>query len=135
MPLYTGVTGKISINIGGVSKELLHLSNWNVDLSKDIIEGTYFGKGWKEKKPGVKDWTASFDGSADFTTDSGQKDLMDAFMNDTELEGSFYLDDDTFLSGPCIIESLSISHAADGKADISISVAGNGKPDLTTPET
>jgi len=136
MALYTGVTGKIAVKKGtAAAVDIAHMSGWTVDLSREIIEVVSLGSDAKEKIAGIKDWTASFDGTADFATTSGQKDLMDAYDDGSELEASFYLDDDTFLSGPCIIESLSISHAADGKADISISVAGNGKPDLTTPET
>ena len=119
--LYTGVTGKISID----GNEILHMANWSVDLSKNILDDVSFGQPFKGKAPGINDWSSSFDGTTDFSTGSGQYDLVTAFANGTFVDADFYLDDDTFLSGNALIESLSISSAADGKSDISIGLAGN----------
>ena len=136
MALYTGVTGKIAVKKGtAAAVDIDHMSGWTVDLSREIIEVVSLGSDAKEKIAGIKDWTASFDGTADFATTSGQKDLMDAYDDGSELEASFYLDDDTFLTGNCLIESLSISNTADGKAEISISLSGTGSTALTTPTT
>lgn len=134
MALYSGVTGKISTKIGtGEAKDLLHMATWSVSLTKAMIEVTSFGSDYKEKVPGIKDWTAKSDGTADFASTSGQADLIDAFENGTVIEGAFYLDDDTFLKGNCYITDLQIDHDAAGAAKISISVAGSGKATLTTP--
>lgn len=134
MALYSGVTGKLSIKSGsGTEKELVHMSNWSVELTKEILEVLSFGEDYKEKVPSVKDWSASADGTADFATDSNQKDLVDAFESGTKLTASFYLDKDTFLVGDCYVESLTIEHAADGKGDISISLAGSQAATLTLP--
>lgn len=134
MALYSGVTGKITTKIGtGTAAELLHMTNWSVDLSKEMIEAISFGEDYKEKVPGVKDWSASADGSTDFATTSGQKALVDAFEGGTKIEAAFYLDTTTFMTGDCYIESLSISHAADGKSEVSIKLAGSGGIDLTVP--
>lgn len=134
MSLYSGVTGKISIKKGaGEAKDIVHMSSWNVELSKEMHEGSYFGQDYKEKKPGVKDWSAEAEGSADFATTSGQKDLLDAFEDGSIVEASFYLDVNTFFKGDAYIESLSISSAADGTPEISISLAGSGGVTLTVP--
>ncbi len=134
MAIYTGVTGKISIKKGATAaKDIVHMANWTVDLSKEMIEAISFGSNYKEKVPGIKDWTASFDGTADFATESGQKDLVDAYEDDSVLEASFYLDATTFLKGNCYIESLSITSAAEGKADITIGLSGSGAALLTLP--
>lgn len=134
MALYTGVTGKISMKKGtGEAVDIVHMSNFNVELSKEILEVIRFGNDYKEKVPSIKDWSASADGSADFAADGGQKMLLDAFEDGSALTGSFYLDENTFLQGECYVESLSISHAADGKADISISLAGSNAVVLTVP--
>ena len=104
MAIYTGVTGKISIKKGATAaKDIVHMANWTVDLSKEMIEAISFGSNYKEKVPGIKDWTASFDGTADFATESGQKDLVDAYEDDSVLEAGFYLDATTFLKGNCYI--------------------------------
>lgn len=135
MALYSGVTGKISTKIGSASSEtdLLHLSTWTVSLTKSMIEVVSFGNDYKEKVPSVKDWSAKSDGTTDFSADSGQAALMDAFESGTEIMASFYLDEDTFLSGKCYITDLEIKHDAEGKSEISISLAGSGKASLTTP--
>lgn len=133
--LYSGVTGKISIKpgIAGVAKDIAHLANWTVDLSKEMIEVVSFGDDYKEKIPSIKDWSASADGAVDFAANSGQKDLMDAYEDGTKVEASFYLDTGTFFKGDAYVESLSFSHAADGSAEISISLAGSGGVMLTVP--
>jgi predicted secreted protein len=134
--LYSGVTGKISIKKGtAAAVDLLHMANWSVELSKEILEVISFGNDYKEKVPSIKDWSASTDGTADFAADSGQAMLLKAFDDGELLTGSFYLDDNTFLVGSCYIESLSIEHAADGKADISISLSGSGGVLLNGAET
>lgn len=129
MALYTGVTGKITVD----SVDIAHMSNWSVELTKSVVEAISFGSDYKEKVSAIKDWTASFDGSADFDTDSGQKDLLDAYESGEEVSASFYLDTGVFMEGTAVVESLSISHAADGKADISISLSGSGAPTWTIP--
>lgn len=134
MALYTGVTGKISAKQGtGDAIDIAHMANFSVELSKEILEVISFGNDYKEKVPSIKDWSASADGSADFAANGGQKMLLDAFESGNVLECTFYLDETTFLKGDCYVESLSISHAADGKADISISLAGSNAVVLTVP--
>lgn len=134
MALYTGVTGKLAFKKGAATEvDIVHMANFSVSLSKEILEVISFGNDYKEKVPSIKDWSASADGTADFAADGGQKMLLDAFEDGAKLQGSFYLDDTTFLQGDCYVESLEISHAADGKADVSISLAGSNAVTLTVP--
>ena len=134
MALYSGVTGKISVKKGAEEAvDIIHMATWSVELTKEIIPVVSFGDDYQEKVPSIKDWSASADGTADFDADGGQKMLLDAFDSGEKLTGSFYLDADTFLVGDCYIESLTIEHAADGKADISISLAGSKAVALTVP--
>lgn len=105
----------------------------------EISKNTYISREFADEyissryRSAIKDWSSSADESADFDDDSGQKELVDAFESGAQLKGSFYLDDDTFLVGDCYVESLSIEHAADGKADVSISLAGSKAVTLTVP--
>ncbi len=134
MALYTGVTGKLSIKRGTATEvDIVHMSTFSVELSKEILEVISFGNDYKEKIPSIKDWTASAEGTADFAADGGQKLLLEAFESGEMLTASFYLDEDTFLQGKCFVESVSVSDAADGKADISISLAGSNAVVLTVP--
>jgi predicted secreted protein len=134
MSLYTGVTGKLSIKKGAATAvDVVHMSNWEVELKKEMMEVVSFGNDYKEKSPSIKDWSASSEGMADFDTDGGQKLLVDSFEDGSVLEATFYLTTTTFLKGDAYIESLSISDAADGAAEISISLAGSGAVVLTLP--
>lgn len=138
MSLYAGKSGKISLKKNADEKYLAHMTNWSVDMTKEIDGTPYFGgsateEGITEKTPGAKDWTASSDGAADFSSNSSQQELMDAYQNDELVTCTFYLDADTGLMGDGYIESLTISQSADGKAEISVSIAGNGPLTLVKP--
>lgn len=130
--LYSGVTGKISVKKGsGTAVETAHMSTFSVELTKEIGERASFGNDYKEKIPGIKDWTASADGAADFATASGQEDLITAFEDGSKVEATFYLDTGVYFKGDAYVESLSISNAADGHAEISISLSGTNGVTLT----
>lgn len=119
--LYTGRTGKISI--GG--KDIAHIANFTVDKENEIKAVSSFGKKYKEKVPGIADWTASAEGAADFATNSGQAELNKAFEDQSLVECKFYLDDDTYMTGSAYISKLSISHDAEGNAEVSIDLEGS----------
>ena len=121
MALYTGRTGYIKV----ANAELAHMSSWSVELSIEIGEVVSYGEDYKEKIPGVKDWTASADGVVDFDTDSGQQALITAFEAGTLLECGFGLDATTAFKGTAYIESLSFDSAADGHVEMSISLSGS----------
>lgn len=140
MATYSGKQGKIAFKVGsaGAETHVVHMTNWTADLSKEIDETSYFGgseseEGYVEKTPGVKSWTASADGAADFGSDSGQKALFDAWKADTVVTLTLYLAEQTAVTGTALIESLSVSHAADGKGELTINFSGNGTPDLLLP--
>lgn len=130
--LYTGVTGYIKVGSGASGKALAHMSSWEVELSKDIIEVVSFGNDYKEKVPSIKDWSASADGAVDFATDSGQKELINAFEDGTLLTFGFGITETIFMEGTGYIESLTITDEADGNVSLSISVAGSNAITLTT---
>lgn len=121
--LYSGRVGKIKV----AGKETAHIANFTVDQENDIKGISSFGKKSKEKVPGMADWTASADGAADFAEDSGQRELQKAYKDQEEVTCTFYLDDTTFLTGSAYIKKLSISHDAEGNAEVSIELEGNGE--------
>lgn len=133
MALYTGVTGYIKLGEKASAKKMAHMSSWEVELSKDIIEVVSFGNSYKEKVPSIKDWSASCDGAVDFDTDAGQRDLVDAFEKGTLLTFGFGITDEIFMEGTGYIESLTITDEADGNVSLSISVAGSNAITLTLP--
>ncbi len=128
--VYDGVAG--SVKIGG--KAVAHMSEFSLELTRDIKDGTFFGgDGYKEKKAGAKDWSASFNGVADFTTDTSQKELIDAFEAGTLVEAAFYLNETTYFTGSALIESLSIDNSAEDGPNIDISLAGTKGVKATIP--
>jgi len=86
--VYTGLTGKVKI--GG---EVAYISNWSVDISREIIEVPALGKKCKSKLPGQISWTASADGTVCFGDDgrAGHKSLFDAMSNGTKVRCEFFL--------------------------------------------
>lgn len=134
MALYTGVTGYIKLGKDTSTKKMAHMSSWEVELSKDIIEVVSFGNTYKEKVPSIKDWSATCDGAVDFDANAGQKDLIDAFENGTLLTFGFGITDEIFMEGTGYIESLTITDEADGNVTVSISVAGSNAITLTLPD-
>lgn len=135
MALYTGVTGFIKIGTGVSAKSIAHMSSWEVEMSKDIIEIVSFGNGYKEKVPSIKDWSASADGAVDFDANSNQKDLLDAFEDGTLLTLGFGITSTIFMEGTGYIESLTITDESDGNVSMSISIAGSNAITLTLPSS
>lgn len=132
--VYDGVAGSVKTGATESAKTIAHMSDWSLELSRDIKEGSFFGgDGYKEKKAGIKDWSASFSGVCDFVTDTSQKELLDKFESGEEITCNFYLNDTTYFSGNGIIESLTIDNNAEDGPNIDISVAGTKGVTSTIP--
>ena len=132
--LYNGITGGIKAGATELAAtDVLHMSTWDVDMSTDIKEISSFGKEYKEKLPGIKDWSASASGAADFETASGQKTLLDAWNAGQIVFATFLLTETTFFKGTALIESIKISQDVEGNATIDISLTGTDGVVLTIP--
>lgn len=128
--VYDGVAGSVKVG----TKAVAHMSDWSLELTRDIKEGSYFGgDGYKEKKAGIKDWSASCSGACDFVTDTSQKELLDAFESGEAIEIALYLNETTYFKGKGIIESLKIDNAAEDGPNIDISIAGTKGVTSTIP--
>ena len=129
--VYEGIAGSVKIG----TKTIAHMSDWSLELTREIKDGAFFGgDGYKEKKPGAKDWSGSCNGAADFVTDTSQKELLDAWENGTLIDASFYLDETTYFSGKAYIESLKIDNNAEDGPNIEISLAGTNGVTSTIPD-
>lgn len=128
--LYSGRTGSIKID----TKALGHMNSFDVSVSTDIAEAISFGNEWKEKIPTIKDWSATADGSVDFSTDSSQEELLKAFLEGTEITLHIGLTETVFFEGKAFVESLDFSMSADGLAELSASFAGSNAVVLTAPK-
>lgn len=130
--MYTGLTAKLKINQDSTDAQVMYISNWSVEETRDIIEVTKLGSKAKEKKPSMYSWSASADGTVDFGTSSNQKALRDAMIAGTPISVTFYLDDTAEFTGTAYIESMSVDISAEDKGNISISLNGEGELTLTT---
>ena len=149
--MYTGLTGRLRIrrlnSTGDIAPNLpaddiAFISNWNVETSVEVIEAASLGQPTRRKKAGLRNWTASADGTICFaatTPVSGHQRLFDAMNNGDEVRCEFFLDigavavpsvsaarDQVRFVGNGIIESLSIDLSAEDKGNISISINGSG---------
>lgn len=129
--VYDGVAGSVKAGENAIA----HMSDWSLEMTREIKEGSFFGgDGYKEKKAGIKDWSASCSGACDFVTDTTQKDLLTKFESGEPVDCSFYLDENTYFTGKGIIESLKIDNSAEDGPNIDISIAGTKGITSTIPE-
>lgn len=130
--VYDGVAGSVKAGESAIA----HMSDWSLELTREIKEGSYFGgDGYKEKKGGIKDWSASCSGACDFVTDSTQKELLAKYESGETVECGFYLDEKTYFTGNGIIESITIDNSAEDGPNIDISIAGTKGITSTIPTT
>ena len=133
MALFKGSSGRLSMEFDeGDEKYLAHITSWSVDSTSDMDETAYLGRskledGIREKVPGTIGWTASIEGAVDADEDANQDELFDAHIEQKLVKCMFYHSPTRGYKGEAYIESLSITHAADGKAEFSGSLSGNGK--------
>jgi len=118
-----GKNGKVMISTDIVTE----IKNWSLDLDSDTLETTSFGDEWKEYISGLKEWSASSEGSWNISADtSGQKALQDAYLNGTSVTLKLYVDDIHYYSGSAYISSLSIEDPVEDAVNISFEFQGTG---------
>lgn len=126
-----GKSGKLVIGTA-TPVTVVGIKNWSLDLSLDTLETTALGDDWKNYITGLKEWSASAEGDFNVSTDeTGQAALQKAFLEGTEVEASFYVDETHFYGGKAIINSLSIEDPVDDVVSISIEFTGNGEISFT----
>lgn len=124
---YTGLTAAISV--GGTP--LAYMNNLELNLDRSIIEVLQFGAQYKEKIPGIKNWTASVEGTVAFEAAGSQATLVEKFESGEEIEMQILLKPGTYFEGNAIVASLSISGTPDEALTISAEFEGSGAVELT----
>lgn len=124
---YTGLTA--AILVGG--QPLAYMNNLELNLDRSIIEVLQFGAQYKEKIPGIKNWTASVEGTVAFDAAGSQKILVEKFESGEEIELQTQLKDGTYFEGNALVASLSISGTPDEALTISAEFEGSGAVTLT----
>lgn len=128
---YTGLTAAISLK----GQTLAYMNNLELNLDRNIIEILQFGAEYKEKIPGIKNWTASVEGTVAFDKDGNQAKLVEMFESGEEVELQVLLKSGTYFEGNAIIASLSISGTPDEALTISADFEGSGAVALTVGGT
>jgi hypothetical protein len=133
MATVSGKDGKISIKSGsGAEQFITYVTSWDFESSMDIEEAAYFGgalteEGTKEKTPGATSWTGSVAGAVDSAEISNQSAFFNAHNNALVVSVMFYLNGTIGYTGEAYVESVNVTHSADGKAEFTASLSGNGK--------
>lgn len=122
MPI-AGKSGKLNISANVVS----NISNWSLDLGLDTLDITALGDEWKKFIAGLKEWSASAEGSYSIHTDTdGQTALQNAYLNGTEVELRLFVNATNYYSGNAFISSLSVEDPVDDKVSVSFEFQGTG---------
>lgn len=128
---YTGLTAAISLG----EQDLAYMNNLELNLDRSIIEVLQFGAQYKEKIPGIKNWTASVEGTVAFDTTGSQKTLVEKFESGEPVVLKVLLKSGTFFTGNALIASLKISGTPDEALTISAEFEGSGAITLTNGGT
>lgn len=124
------VTGKE----GGVyigANKIAELSNWSLDMEADDVEVTSFdSNGWKEYLAGLKEWSGSAEGNFDPTDTTGQKAILNAWLNSEAVTLDLKVNSTITFSGSALVKP-SIETPIDDKVSFSFDFTGTGP--LTLP--
>ena len=103
------------------------IKDWSLDLGLDTIETTALGEEWKSFIAGLKEWSASGEGSWNIAIDSlGQRALQDAYLSSSSVELKLYVDTTYYYSGTAFISSVSVEDPVDDTVSISFEFQGTG---------
>lgn len=120
---------------GGVylnSTKVAEIANWSLDLGADDIDITSFdSEGWKEYLAGLKEWSGSIEGNFDSTDTTGQKAILNAWINGETLEFTFEVSSGVSFQGEAFVKP-SIEVPVDDKASFSCDITGTGALTLPT---
>ena len=119
-----------SLNIG--ANKVAEISNWSLDLGADDIDVTSFdSEGWKEYLAGLREWSGSIEGNFDSTDTTGQKAILNAWLNGTKLSFTFEVSSGVSFQGEAFVKP-SIEVPVDDKASFSCDITGTGALTLPT---
>lgn len=118
-----GKSGKPMIGASNVTE----IKNWSLDLGVGTIDTTALGDEWKNFIAGLKEWSASAEGSWNVAVDAqGQKALQDAYLSGATVSLKLYVDSAHYYSGEAFISSLSVEDPVDDTVNVSFEFQGTG---------
>ena len=124
----TGTGGAVKVSANKVAE----ISNWSLDLGADDIDVTSFDSNrWKEYLAGLKEWSGSIEGNLKTDDTSGQKAILNAWLNGTKLSFTFEVSSGVSFQGEAFVKP-SIEVPVDDKASFSCDITGTGALTLPT---
>jgi predicted secreted protein len=124
----TGTGGAVKLG----TNKIAEISNWSLDLGADDVEITSFdSEGWKEYLAGLREWSGSIEGNFDSTDTTGQKAILNAWLNGTKLSFTFEVSSGVSFQGEAFVKP-SIEVPVDDKASFSCDITGTGALTLPT---
>lgn len=127
---YTGLTAKVKI--GNVT--IGYISGVTLNLDRDIIGIDQFGAAYKEKVPGIKDWTASADGTFAVAPGGGQEKLFQSYDNGQLITLGIFLNDFVYFEGSALIKNLKVDAKTNEVTTLSCDFEGTGAITRTLPQ-
>ena len=118
-----GKSGKLGLGTNMVTE----INNWSLDIGTDTLEVTALGDDWKEFIAGLKEWSASSEGTFNIPSDNnGQRAVQDAFLNGDTVSLRMYVNPTNYYSGNAYISSLNVEDPVDDAVTISFEFQGTG---------
>lgn len=100
----------------------------DVELSMSATEidiTTRNDSGWKKFIQGLKEWGATVD-HLWVPTDAGLGAIRDAYINGTELAGTFFDDSGKGFSGQVLVTGMTFPQPLDDGVDLNVTLKGTG---------
>jgi len=106
--------------------KITNTTNWTLSIPGNLEDVTVHSDEWMHRVTGIKDWSGSIDFVVDL--DAAQTDVQDLLLQTTPAVAtfSFYLNDNSFYSGPGWVESIDLSAPADGLEEGTFNIVGEG---------
>lgn len=117
--------GNAALTVDGI--KVAGISGCTLDYSRETIEQTEIGRVNKTRAAGIRSWSVSGDGTAEFGIASGHAQLVKALNSGKKVEVAFTTDGKRTFSGSGYLTSVSVDIASDSLANISFEIAGSGK--------
>lgn len=123
----TGEKGAIKTGENSITK----MESWKLNIKANEVDTTSFDSdGWSETETTTKEWEVSLEGAFNKGDNTGQKALLTALAEGTNLPLSLYIDKSASkadFSGNVKITSVDVETAVKDKIKLSVKAKGNGK--------
>lgn len=122
MATYQGFNGNVKVGANTVAE----ISEFSLDITRDMVETQSFGDSWKEMTSTLASWSGTFTGRWDMSDTNGQAALQSALTGGTSVTLNLFTDATKKYSGTAFITQVSVGASVDGVVEADFSFAGSG---------